>query len=731
MSPPSKWILRYSGPALDWEKQALPLGNGRLGVMCLGSPGATWLELNVDSLWTGGENPNGTYDDEEFGNYQPLGAVCVELVGLGRVRDYRRTLDLATALYEVAFSAMDGTQVRQQAFASHPAQVIAFRVSAKGPGCLTGRVRLSGAHGEHTSLAAAKQRAAELRFSGALPNGLKYEARALVLTEGCAPAQKPGAIGFRDCSTVTVFVAAATTYALEPSRGWRSPVLHPDPARSLELALELGFDQLYQQHLADYQALFSRVDVDFGASPAQVRNQPLNVRIDNYRPGRDPALTALLFQYGRYLLIASSRPGDLPANLQGIWNREHTPPWHSDYHTNINTQMNYWLAEPANLSECHLPLFDLLDAMVPACREATRSAFGGDVPGFTYRTSHNIFGGQGWEWNTTANAWYALHYFEHAAFTRDREFLRERAWPHLKEASCFWLHRLEPTADGKLVAPDGWSPEHGPRESGVAYDQQLIWELFDRTLEASAMLNVTDAIVPRVAAAKDRLLGPQIGRWGQLQEWMSDRDDPNDRHRHTSHLLAVYPGRRINPRQTPKWADAAAVSLRARGDTGDSRRSWTWPWRCALWARLGKGDAHRMIDGLIRHNLLHNLLTTHPPLQLDGNFGITAAICEMLLQSHTGEIALLPAVDFERCPDGFFRGLRARGGFELAARWQAGRLVDAELAALAGGIATLRSTPTCTRVVADDGQAVPFHATPDGCIQLHTTEGKRYRLLFY
>ena len=732
--------LLYRTAARDWEKQALPIGNGRLGAMNLGTPGATQLQLNLDSLWTGGSNPSGNYDDEGFGNYQPLGDLFVELTGCEQVRDYQRTLDLATALHEVTFSTADGTGFREQVFASRPDEVIAFRVSVTGPGSLTGKVRLTGAHGErtrtHGSAAFAELRlpfaeyAAELQFSGALANGLSYEARAVVLPEGCRPEQAAAAIVFRECRSLTVLFAAATNYALDQNQGWRAPALRPDPLCTLAQAMTLGFDRLHQQHLVDHRALFSRVDVNFGTSPVEVRKQPLDARIRSYRPGRDPELAALLFQYGRYLLIASSRPGDLPANLQGLWNRDHTPAWHSDYHTNINTQMNYWLAEPANLAECHLPLFDLLDAMLPACREATRAEFGQDVPGFTYRTSHNIFGGQGWEWNTTANAWYAMHYFEHFAFTRDVAFLKDRAWPYLREASSFWLHRLTRTSDGKLVAPDGWSPEHGPREDGVAYDQQLIWELFNNTLEAAAFLNTSDPILPRIAAAKSQLVGPSIGHWGQLQEWVTDRDDPNDRHRHTSHLIAVYPGRQINPKHTPEWAHAAEVSLRARGDTGDSRRSWTWPWRCALWSRLGSSECHRMIDGLIQHNLLHNLLTTHPPLQLDGNFGITAGICEMLVQSHFGEIALLPAVDLERWPSGSFKGLKGRGGFEISARWQARRLVEAELIARAGGMATLRSTPSCTGVVTEAGEPIAFEAAPDGPISFMTTPGARYRLVF-
>jgi alpha-L-fucosidase 2 len=552
----------------------------------------------------------------------------------------------------------------------------------------------------------------------------------VLLADSVALGEQADSLSFSGASELTLYLSADTDYALNPSTGFRgSP---PDARISswLSRALDTGFDALRRRHIEDHASLFGRVDVDFGASSDALRAEPTDVRVRRYRAGADPELVLALFQYGRYLLIASSRSNGLPANLQGLWNQVNDPPWHSDYHTNINIQMNYWLAEPANLPECHEPLFALLDAMLPACRAATRAAFGEDVRGFTYRTSHNIFGGQGWEWNTPASAWYALHYFEHYAFTRDSAFLRDKAFPYLKEVSEFWLQRLKALPGGGLVAPDGWSPEHGPREDGVSYDQQLIWELFEDTLAAGAALGSKDPILPRVASAQQRLVGPKVGRFGQLQEWLTDRDDPDDHHRHTSHLIGVFPGHQINVVTTPDWARAAEVSLRARSDTGDSRRSWTWPWRCALWARLGKPDCHRMIDGYIAHNLLPNLIATHPPPQLDGSFGMTAGICEMLLQSHAGEIQLLPGVDFEFWPNGSFRGLRARGGFELSLRWEAGVPVDGEVLSEAGLPVELRSARPLSRVMDSSGAALALASTPQGSVRFETREGERYTLAF-
>jgi alpha-L-fucosidase 2 len=722
---PNALLLSYDRPATDWEREALPIGNGRLGAMVLGEPHAARFQFNVDSLWTGDENPSGEFDDQGFGNYQAFGTLAIDLADLQPVDGYRRTLDLQHAVHVTEWRGRDGTLYRQEAFASFPAEVIAVRLAAAGPSKLRGTVTLSGTHDERVDCAGG-----ELRFSAALANGLRYAATVQVEASGGRVATNGARLDFDGVDSLVLYLAAATDYRLDAKAGFRGPAPEPPLGSSLSSARAKGFERLRDEHVADYTKLFGRVDVDFGHSADAVRAEAMDRRIAAHRDGRDPELIATLFQYGRYLLIASSRDNDLPANLQGIWNRVNNPPWHSDYHTNINIQMNYWLAGPTNLSECERPLFRLLDETLPAARTATRKAFGANTPGFTYRTSHNIFGGQGWEWNITANAWYALHYFEHYAFTGDREFLRARAFPYLTEASEFWLHRLKRTEAGGLVAPDGWSPEHGPREDGVTYDQELIWQLFDATLAAGAALESTLPLLGRVREAQARLVMPKIGRWGQLQEWREDRDDPADQHRHTSHLIGVYPGTRISVAKTPELSRAAAVSLRARGDNGDSRRSWTWPWRCALWARLATTECHRMIDGYIAHNLLPNLIATHPPLQLDGSYGISAGISEMLLQSHAGELVLLPGVEYSRWPRGAFRGLRGRGGFEVSARWEASRLQSVELGAQFAGPVVVRSAPTATGALDSAGHAQPLERLASGAVRLLARAGETYRLKF-
>lgn len=667
-------------PAKDWMTQAYPIGNGKLGAMVFGGVDEEHIQFNESSLWTG--------DEQETGSYQAFGDVFIKFknTDAAKATHYKRVLDLRNAMHKIDYQYGNLSYGRAY-FSSYPDQVMVFNYTSKAKDAYSVIIRLKDAHASKT-----QGNANQLTISGVLENGLKYASTLQIQHDGGTltidkDTDGNSQIHLENANAFTLFLSAATDYINQRAKHWKGENPGKIVNRNLANATAKKYETLKNNHIKDYQNLFNRLALQIGKSNSNVE-VPTIRRIVNYKKNKDFGLEGLLFQYGRYLLISSSRKGGLPANLQGLWNNSNNPPWRSDYHSNINIQMNYWLAEPANLAESNIPYLDYINSIREVKKENTQKEYPG-VRGWTVKTENNIFGGESYLWNTPGSAWYAQSLWDHYAFNQDKAYLKAFAYPILKELTEFWDDHLKRRPDGVVVAPNGWSPEHGPREDGVSHDQQIVYDLFTNYIEAADSLNMDKEYRNHIAELRNALLKPKIGKWGQLQEWEEDKDDPNDKHRHVSHLYALHPGRQISLTKTPELAKAAEVSLTARGDESTG---WSMAWKMNFWARLHDGNhAYKILKNFITMvggdgidydrggGIYANLLCAHPPFQIDGNFGYTAGVAEMLLQSHEGFIEFLPAIPDQWKSYGEVKGLKARGNITVSFKWENGKVISYNL----------------------------------------------------
>jgi alpha-L-fucosidase 2 len=739
--------LRYDTPADEWV-EALPIGNGRLGAMVFGRTGTERVQFNEDTVWAGGphdyshegaaehlpeirrllsEGKQREADDlasREFMSvplgqmpYQPVGDLWLDF-GHDDVADYTRELDLQQALTRVSY-LVHGVRWTREAFATAPGQAIVMRVAADAPGAVSFTARMDSPHADVTTRATGT---GKLTLAGRVDAGVtEFEAWLYIEPEGGAVEVDGDALRVEGADAVVLRLVCGSS-----SRDFQTT--DADPARiCMEHAgaiADTSYEALRYAHVADHRAYFDRVSIDLGSSGET--HAFTDRRLKAFEEADDPELAAQFFQFGRYLMIAGSRPGTQPLNLQGVWNESQKPPWDSKYTVNINAEMNYWPVETTNLAECHGPLFDLIRDVSETGSRVARVHY--DCDGWVLHHNTDMWRGAApinaanhgiW---VTGGAWLCQHLWEHYLFSGDRDFLAETAYPLMKGAAEFFVGFLvehEPT--GWLISTPSNSPEIGGLVAGPTMDHQIIRDLFANCIAASEALDVDAAFRATLVETRARVAPNQIGRHGQLQEWLEDKDDPEEEHRHVSHLWGLHPGCEITPRGTPDICEAAKQSLTFRGDGGTG---WSKAWKINFWARFEDGDhSYRTLASLISSGTYPNMFDAHPPFQIDGNFGATAGVVEMLLQSHAGEVSLLPALP-SAWPSGKITGLRARGGFDVDITWADGALVEAKLTSRVGNPCRLR-TPSDVHVSCD-GEPVSVTQDDDGARAFDTAVDRTY-----